>query len=71
MTETPDEGRQGPLVRSIVLLVGFVLIVVAAVFTVLIPALEDDPADQTGTGDESAEAAESEESEEGAEAPDP
>ena len=68
MADTQDEARQVPLVRSIVLLVGFLLIVMAAVFTVLIPALEDDPADMTGTGDGEAGDAEPDES---SETPDP
>jgi len=38
--------RLSPLVRTAVLLVGFMLLVVVGVITVLVPALEDDPGEQ-------------------------
>ncbi|HJL20428.1 MAG TPA: hypothetical protein RMH99_32475 [Sandaracinaceae bacterium LLY-WYZ-13_1] len=45
--EEPAEVRRSPLVGQVALLVGFVLIVVAAVFTVVVPELSDDAGEDT------------------------
>ncbi|MFW5921421.1 MAG: hypothetical protein ACOCUS_06230 [Polyangiales bacterium] len=44
MVEHPEE-RETPLWRHVLLLVGFLLVIVAAVFTVLLPELEDEGGD--------------------------
>jgi hypothetical protein len=45
---TPDEDRRSPLVLQIVLITCFALLVVASVFTVLIPELSDAGDEQRG-----------------------
>lgn len=51
------EGRHSPLVRHVVLLVAFLLLVTAGVLTVLLPALEEEPAEGAEvTGQDSPEA---------------
>lgn len=53
--------RKSPLLPNAILWIGFVLLVVAAVFTVVLPELEDDPAGDAESaqadGEEAAEAA--------------
>lgn len=43
------QPRVSPLWRNVVLLVGFLLLVVAGVLTVLVPELEDEPARERQT----------------------
>lgn len=42
-----ESDRRSPWVAQLVLLVGFLLITVASVFTVLVPALTDDGEEET------------------------
>lgn len=43
-----QDARVPPLWRNVVLLVGFLLLVVAGVFTVVLPELEEDSAESEG-----------------------
>ncbi|MEM9074374.1 MAG: hypothetical protein AAGE52_38120 [Myxococcota bacterium] len=58
-----SEGTNAPVWRSITLWIAFAILVVVSVFTVLLPELRDDDADE--------EAATTEQAEENSEEPDP
>ena len=48
----PTDDRKSPLVVQIILLVAFLLVVVVAIFTVVIPDVTDEPdPETTGRGD--------------------